>query len=107
MHGRIARITTAQGKRDDLIAILLGGTSSMPGCLSYIVAQDPTNSDALWITEVWDNQASHKASPLLPTVKEAISRAKPLIRGFDMPIETVPVGGYGLHAAAYQSAEGP
>jgi quinol monooxygenase YgiN len=64
------------------------------------VAQDPTNSDAIWITEVWDSQASHKASLSVPSVKDAISRGKPLIAGFDKPIETVPVGGYGLHAAA-------
>jgi quinol monooxygenase YgiN len=99
MYGRIGRMTTAPGKRDELIAILLGGTSSMPGCLSYIVAQDPTNSDAIWITEVWDSQSSHKASLSLPSVKDAISRGKVLITGFDKPIETVPVGGYGLHAA--------
>jgi quinol monooxygenase YgiN len=96
MYGRIARMTTAPGKRDELIAILLGGTSGMPGCLSYVVAQDPTNSVAVWVTEVWDTQASHKASLSLPAVKDAISRGKPLIAGFDKPIETVPVGGYGL-----------
>ena len=100
MYGRIARITTVPGKRDELIAILIDGTSSMPGCLSYIVAQDPTSSEAVWITEIWDSRASHKASLSLPSVKEAISRAKRLIAGFDKPIETVPVGGYGLHAAA-------
>lgn len=100
MYGRIARMTTVAGKRDDLIAILLGVTSSMPGCLSYIVAHDATNSDAVWITEVWDSQASHKASLSLPSVKDAISRAKPFIAGFDKPIETVPAGGYGLNAAA-------
>ena len=26
----------------------------MPGCLSYVVARDPTDADAIWITEVWD-----------------------------------------------------
>jgi quinol monooxygenase YgiN len=70
----------------------------MPGCLSYVVARDPTNPDAIWITEVWDSQASHKASLSLPAVKDAISRAKPLIVGFDKQIETVPVGGRGLRA---------
>jgi quinol monooxygenase YgiN len=94
IYGRIGRMTTAPEKRDELIVILLGATSSMPGCLSYIVAQDPTNSDA-----ILDSQSSHKASLSLPSVKDAISRGKVLITGFDKPIETVPVGGYGLHAA--------
>ena len=100
MYGRIARMSAVSGKRDELIAILLAGTSNMPGCLSYIVAQDATNPDAVWITEVWDSQASHKASLALASVKDAISRGKPLITGFDKPIETAPVGGYGLHASA-------
>jgi quinol monooxygenase YgiN len=72
----------------------------MPGCLSYIVAQDPADADAIWVTEVWDSQASHKASLSLPSVKDAISRGRPLIAGFDQRAETVPVGGHGMHAAA-------
>lgn len=100
MYGRLARLTAAPEKRDAVIAILLEGSEAIPGCLSYVVAQDPTNPDAIWITEVWDNEASHRASLSLPAVKDAISRAKPLIVGFDKPIETVPVGGSGLHIAA-------
>lgn len=100
MYGRLAHMTAAPGKRDPLIAILLNGTQRMPGCLSYIVAQDSTNPDGIWITEVWDSQASHSASLSLPAVKTAISQARPLIAEFDKPIETVPIGGSGLHAAA-------
>jgi quinol monooxygenase YgiN len=96
MYGLIVHMTAAPGKRDALVSILLGATSSVPGCLSYVVAQDPTSADAIWITEVWDSQASHKASLSQPSVKAAISQAKPLIVGFDKPIETVPVGGRGL-----------
>ena len=96
MYGLIVHMTAAPGKRDALVTILLGATSSMPGCLSYVVAQDPTSADAIWITEVWDSQASHKASLYQPSVKAAISQAKPLFVGFDKPIETVPVGGRGL-----------
>jgi len=36
----------------------------MPGCLSYVVAADATELDALWVTEVWESQASHQASLL-------------------------------------------
>ena len=34
----------------------------MPGCLSYIVAEDPNDPDALWVTEVWTDEAAHRAS---------------------------------------------
>jgi quinol monooxygenase YgiN len=70
----------------------------MPGCLAYIVATDPADGDALWITEVWDSQASHQASLTLPSVKEAIAKGRPMIAGFSNRVETVPLGGIGLPA---------
>lgn len=98
MYGLIGKMRTVAGKRDELIAILLEGTGSMPGCLSYIVATDPADADAIWITEVWDSEASHKASLQLPSVRDAITRGRPLIAGFDAQTVTTPVGGFGLPA---------
>ncbi|WP_238345906.1 putative quinol monooxygenase [Luteimonas saliphila] len=100
MYGLIGKVRAVTGQRDALIAILLDGVSDMPGCLSYVVAQDPADADAIWVTEVWDSQASHKASLSLPSIKDAISRGRPLIAGFDQYIETVPVGGHGIQTAA-------
>ena len=74
MYGLIGKITTAPGQRDALAVILLGGTGAMPGSLSYIVATDPSDPDALWITEVWDTQAQHQASLGLPAVQAAIAK---------------------------------
>jgi quinol monooxygenase YgiN len=68
----------------------------MPGCLSYIVAADPSDPDALWITEVWESQAQHQASLSLPPVQAAIAQGRPLITGFSNRVETAPIGGYGL-----------
>lgn len=39
MYGLIGRAITIEGKRDELIKILLEGVSDMPGCLSYVVAK--------------------------------------------------------------------
>lgn len=99
MYGLIGKMKAVPGKRDALIAVLIEGVSGMPGCLSYVVAQDPADPDGIWITEVWDNDASHKASLQLPSIKDAITRGKPIIASFDSHIETVPVGGHGLRAA--------
>ena len=96
MYGLIGKITATPGQRVALVAILVEGTSKMPGCLSYIVALDTTDADALWVTEVWDNQKSHQASLALPAVKEAIARGRPLIAGFGSRVETTPIGGVGL-----------
>jgi quinol monooxygenase YgiN len=99
MYGLIGKMKAAPGQRDTLISILLDGVSDMPGCLSYVVARDPADPDAIWVTEVWDSQTSHKASLSIPSVKDAIARGKPLIASFDQYIETVPVGGHGMRAA--------
>lgn len=96
MYGLIGRMNAVPGKRDALARILLDGTGAMPGCLSYVIANDPTDEDALWITEVWDSQASHEASLKLESVKEAIMQGRPLIAGFGERHETVPLGGHGL-----------
>ncbi|MGH9173934.1 MAG: putative quinol monooxygenase [Vicinamibacterales bacterium] len=87
------------GQRDALIAILLEGVAGMPGCLSYVVAKDTADANAIWISEVWDSKASHEASLALPSVRQAITRGKPLIAGFEESVETAPVGGHGLAAA--------
>ncbi|WP_119271008.1 putative quinol monooxygenase [Taklimakanibacter deserti] len=96
MYGLIGKMRAKPGKRDDLLAILLNGIDSMPGCLSYIVARDPADADVIWITEVWDNESSHKASLTLPQVRAAIAKAMPIIAGFDSSTPTEPVGGVGL-----------
>jgi len=96
MYGLIGKIKAMTGQRDELISILLEGASMMPGCLSYVVAKDVADADAIWITEVWDDQASHQNSLSLPTVQQAISRGRPMIAGFGERYETIRVGGHGL-----------
>jgi quinol monooxygenase YgiN len=99
MYGLIGKMTTVAGKRDELLSILLEGVAEMPGCLSYVVAKDPADANAIWITEVWDSEQSHKASLSLPAVKQAITRGKPMIAGFSNSTVTEPVGGHGLAPA--------
>ena len=100
MYGLIGKMTAVAGQRDAVAAMLLESTQAMPGCLSYIVATDPADADALWITEVWDGAASHQASLSLPAVKATIAKARPLIAGFSNSVQTVPLGGYGLGKTA-------
>ena len=96
MYGLIGKIKSIAGQRDVLMAILLDGLVDMPGCLSYIVAADPTDPDAIWVTEVWESREHHQASLTLPSVQQAISQGRPLIAGFGERFETIPVGGHGL-----------
>ena len=96
MYGLISQIVTTDGKRDELIEILLSGVSDMPGCLSYVVANDSADSNALWITEVWESQEKHRESLSLPAVQAAMSKGKPLIAGMGTRVETIPIGGHGI-----------
>ena len=102
MYGLISKATALPAQRDSLIAILLADVTDMPGCLSYVVAKDPADPNAIWITEVWDSERSHAASLSLPSVKGAITRGKPLIAEFGQRVVTEPIGGYGLGPAKAQ-----
>ena len=96
MFGLIGKMVVVAGRRDEFAGILMGGTGDMPGCLSYIVAKDPRDENALWITEVWDSAESHKASLKLPEVQAAIAKGRPLIASFGDQVQTEPIGGVGL-----------
>jgi quinol monooxygenase YgiN len=89
--GMIGKMKAQPGKRAELIAILGSGTGAMPGCRAYLIAEDAKDPDAIWITEVWEDASSHKASLQLPAVREAIAKGRPLIAGFELSAETRPV----------------
>ena len=96
MYGLIGRMIAAEGRREALMDILAASAGEqMPGCLSYVVARCREHPDGIWVTEVWENAESHKASLELAVVRDAIARARPLIAGFDNRFETEPVGGVG------------
>ena len=96
MYGLIGKMTATAGQRNALEAILLANDGGMPGCLSYVIARDTADPDSLWVTEVWDSQASHAASLKLPAVQVAIAKARPIIAGFSNRVVTTPVGGIGI-----------
>ena len=62
----------------------------MPGCLSYVVAADAAEGDALWVTEVWESQARHQASLQLPAVQAVIAKGRPLIASFSNRVKPRP-----------------
>jgi quinol monooxygenase YgiN len=99
MYGLIGKMVAVPGNRDALAGILIDGVGGMPGCLSYVVAADPRDENALWITEVWESPESHKASLQLPEVRAAIAKGRPLIASFGDMVESRPLGGHGLTAA--------
>ncbi len=96
LHGKL---TAHPGQRDALVQILLEAADvlgSAPGCEIYFVSTSHTEPDAIWVTEVWRNEADHAASLSLPRVRELIIRAKPMIAAMSDSARTVPIGGKGL-----------
>jgi quinol monooxygenase YgiN len=93
MFGLIGKMRAQPGKRAELVAALSEGTGEMPGCLHYIIMEDASEPDAIWIAEVWDSESSHKASLQLPAVQAAIARGRPLIAAFDLSVKGLPVAG--------------
>lgn len=96
MYGLIGTMKASPGKRGELVEILIVGTRSMPGCLSYVISLDSADADTIWISEAWENKEAHERSLSLPQVQDAIRKARPLIVGMQSIAETQPVGGQGL-----------
>lgn len=93
VYAIIGQMLSAPGKRDELIAYLSEGSADMPGNLSYVIWRDKVDENSIWITEVWKDEASHKASLGLAQVQEAIRKARPLIAGFGARAEVERAGG--------------
>ena len=96
MYGLIVKLIVVPGQREEVITVLKESTRDMPGCLSYVIAKDPADENAIWVTEVWDSVASHDSSLSLASVRDAITKVKPRMSNFERIAVTTPVGGVGL-----------
>jgi quinol monooxygenase YgiN len=95
MYGLIVKMTVLPGRRDDVLGLLAGCSAGMPGCLSYVIAKDAADEDALWVTEVWESEAAHDASLTLRAVQAAIPQIRQLVADFQKIAITEPVAGVG------------
>ena len=92
MYGLIVKLTAAAGRRSDLITMMGGEDShAIPGCLSFIVAEDAGDEDVLWITEVWDSQESHELSLKRPSVETKLTDVDDVIVAYEKVATSRPV----------------
>lgn len=82
MYGLIGSMMTLPENRATLIEALLDGCADLPGCVSYVVAEDAEDDSVVWVSEVWESEEAHAASLELPAVQAAIARARPVLVGF-------------------------
>ena len=104
MYGLITKLTTVPLRRESVIDRLVAGRPPPVGCLSHVVARDPTDGDVLWVTEVWTDAEAHRAALQRPDIKAGVADALAWVATIHDPIITEPVGGVGLPQRA-SSAE--
>jgi quinol monooxygenase YgiN len=83
-YGLHGKLTATPGNGNKLADILLEAAqlvSTAKGCYLYLVSQDETTPDAVWVTEVWEQKEDHDASLQVAGVKELIAQAMPLLQG--------------------------
>jgi len=99
-YGVFVKMTARPGKRDAVVAILLRDVEKAKavGCDLYVVNLAPDNPEVVWVSEVWTSREAHRASLQLPSVKQAIAEAMPMLTGEFQQIEVDVVGGLGLPA---------
>jgi quinol monooxygenase YgiN len=91
--GLIGKYQTTPGDREKLITLLKKATENMPGCIQYILAEDLSDLDVIWITELWETEADHTASLKLPKIQAAIQAGRPYITGMTPVAKTRAVAG--------------
>ncbi len=71
------------GKRDELVAHLIARNSALQqvGCLTYEVGVSDDEPDTVFVVELWESAAAHRASLALPEVQAVITAAQPLLSG--------------------------
>jgi quinol monooxygenase YgiN len=97
-YGYIGSMRVREGRRDDVISILLSGADGLraAGCQLYAVCTSPGDADLIWVTEIWESAERHEASLQLPETKAAIATAMPMLTGEFTRQELTVVGGLGV-----------
>ena len=99
-YGLTGKLLAQPGKRDDLIALLRRGATSMEseeiGCLMYLICKASDDENGIWVHEMWTSKEAHDASLSVPAVREVIGQAMPIIAGMANQFEYEPVAGIGM-----------
>lgn len=99
MYAMTGKLIAQDGKRAEITDILLCAAdvvSGLPGCKMYIVCEDMSNENAVWVYEMWDDKNAHDASLNDERVRTLIGKARPFIGGVPDGAELRVLGGYGL-----------
>ncbi len=97
-YGLFGAVLAQPGTRDELVRHLLQAAKLLeddPGCVHYVVGTSE-HPDAVWISEVWTDQAAHDASLDSDDIRAVVQEARPLIAGVSDQTQLTIHGGKGL-----------
>ncbi len=81
LHGKL---TAKEGHRDTLANILLEASrlvSTAKGCRLYIIGKEENDTNAVYVTEIWDSKEDHDNALKVEGVRELIGKAIPILDG--------------------------
>jgi quinol monooxygenase YgiN len=87
------------GKQHELAEIMKQAVERVrqaPGCILYLVSVTPEEPDAVFVTEVWQSQEAHDASPQDEQTRALIARARPLLGCSPEGFEITPLAAVGI-----------
>jgi quinol monooxygenase YgiN len=80
----IVKLTTADGKRDEVVAALeklVEATEGEPGTLQYVLHTDTTDPDVVWFYEHYSDDDALQAHMTSPAMREAMGAFGGLLAG--------------------------
>lgn len=96
--GVVAKITSAPGKRPELVEALKNAFTNVdgePGTLHYILSEDKEDENLLWMWEMYTDQAAVESHMGSPWFKEWGPQLAPFMGGRPELIFVKPIGGKG------------
>ena len=99
MYAMTGKLTARPGQRAEMTDVLLRAAkvvSGLSGCKMYLVCEDVSNENMVWVFEIWDDKEAHDASLLDERVRALIAEARPMMGGAPGGAELRVAGGHGL-----------
>ncbi|QOR64595.1 antibiotic biosynthesis monooxygenase [Cytobacillus suaedae] len=93
------KFTVQEGKRDEMVDILLEAAESMKDldeCEIYLVNISDSEPNTVYVYEVWSDETAHQASLTLESTQTLITRARPIISGMEKISTLKTMGGKGI-----------
>lgn len=100
--GRYVRMVAQPGRGKALADTLLrvaDGLRGAPGCELYVINASADESDTVWVTEVWADEAASDRALSSELGEVGIGEVLELLAGPPELVDLTPLGGAGLRSA--------